>query len=828
MVNLSQDSIDEFRVRTALESALIQLDASWLILSDLRIDGPGDPAVADYAVIHPRYGIALIDVAQRRRAGKPEQQLRRFLNDRNFTSRFPGALPIVRLVLAPCDAETLERQLREAFAAVPPVAIGDADWVAAIHALLAPSTIANTRPGFPLFRRPGPRRRTASERGAPTPQEEPWNVSPGTPNEPPRAAPPAATEPPEPAAEVAQRQADSVAAPAAAEAGDSNWRAKPRRQAALSDEPTAGQQIQSLIELLRQNGVQRRTPIRTQSDAQAGLGLEPTASPAPDSRAPYDGDVAGLGTPPGSTAQSAPNPGPVAASPAAGTFQARPIGAPAADRSPAATAAAAPPVSSTLAREATAEPREAEDDILSSTTTPHVAAESAAEEKAAVAAMVQPATDVDRLVELDENEENLAAAPTTGVELPTETPTETEYADEAPTPLADAELSAESEDVEDVAFSDAKARGDDAAPLSVSSSIVVPTVESAPETWTPRETTPGTITADETSSAGFGKLRATREKDLAVNTAPPVVESSIVAPAALRNLSARREDAIAPPLVQRIRWRSGATAAILLVALLGGAGAWLHGGSPLPDWLVPTSRSVSIVSALPNSTPTTPPDAAPLPSAGTTTSAPATPAPSPSQSATPVAAPTPAPPAATPPTPAATQPSPAASPVWTTTTTASVAPPKAEIAPPPLPVAKPSEPAKRVAPRRAVPPRALGGNAPVSNRDAAVASLPQEPQAPQGPPIDAGQLPPLAPSATSVASTASAEAAAAAARLHPPTNLTPVRTQASASAPPANATDQACHSYTATRTLLGQPRQVSGLACRDGSGQWQIISELPR
>ena len=38
----------------------------------------------------------------------------------------------------------------------------------------------------------------------------------------------------------------------------------------------------------------------------------------------------------------------------------------------------------------------------------------------------------DRFIEADENEENLAAAPTTtDVELPTET----EYADEAPTPL---------------------------------------------------------------------------------------------------------------------------------------------------------------------------------------------------------------------------------------------------------------------------------------------------------------------------------------------------------------------------------------------------------
>jgi hypothetical protein len=840
MVNLSQDSIDEFRVRTALESALIQLDASWLILSDLRIDGPGDPAVADYAVIHSRYGIALIDVTQNRRRGKPDQQLRRFLNDRSFTSRFPGALPIVRLVLAPCDAEALERQLRDAFAAAAPIAIGDADWVAAIHALLAPSTTANTRPGFPLFRRPGPRRRAAAERGAPAPQEEPWSVSPGTPNEPPHAAapepPPAATEPVEAAAEVAQPQADSPAAPATAETGDGNWRAKPRRQAALSDEPTAGQQIQSLIDLLRQNGVQKRTAVRTQRDAQAEPGLEPAASAAPDSRAPYDGDVAVPGTPAGWTTPSAASPGAAAASPAG--------------RSPVTTtaAAAAPPVSATLAREAATEPKEAEDDILSSTATPHVAAK----------ATVLPAAKIEPRVEPEEIEENVAAAPTTSdVELPTER----EYAGQASTPLAaaapvatDAELSAGSDSIEDVAFSEpssgvesnaisepeaereaavsatvqAEARDDDAPPLSVSSSIVVPTVETAPEiaaeTWTPRETTSDAITAEETSPTDFGELRATRESDFSVSAAPPVVESSIVAPVAFRNLSARREDAIAPPPVQRMRWRSGATAAVLLIALLGGAGAWLRGGSPLPDWLVPTSRSVSIVSALPSSTPTTPPDAAPLPSAGSTTSAPATPAPSPS--ATPVAAPKPAPPVATPPTPAATQPSPAASPVWTTTT-ASIAPPKAEIAPPPLPAAKPSEPAKRAALRRAVPPRAVGANAPVANRDAAVASLPQEPQGPQGPPIDAGQLPPLATPAAPVASTASAEAAAAA-RLHAPTNLTPVRTQASASAPPANATDQACHSYTATRTLLGQPRQVSGLACRDGSGQWQIISELPR
>jgi surface antigen len=81
--------------------------------------------------------------------------------------------------------------------------------------------------------------------------------------------------------------------------------------------------------------------------------------------------------------------------------------------------------------------------------------------------------------------------------------------------------------------------------------------------------------------------------------------------------------------------------------------------------------------------------------------------------------------------------------------------------------------------------------------------------------------------ATAAPPAGSAAADAAAARLHGPTSLTP--TKASAAPSPGSAGGgEACHSYTATRTLLGQPRQVSGLACRDSNGQWQIISELPR
>src|SRR5471030_1339348 len=102
MVNLSQESIEEFRVRMALESALIQLDPRWLIFGDLRVNGPNDAAVADYVALHPRHGVALIDVLANR-TGDPEKLLLKFLSDHAFSARFPGILPIVRLVLKPGD-----------------------------------------------------------------------------------------------------------------------------------------------------------------------------------------------------------------------------------------------------------------------------------------------------------------------------------------------------------------------------------------------------------------------------------------------------------------------------------------------------------------------------------------------------------------------------------------------------------------------------------------------------------------------------------------------------------------------------------------------------
>jgi len=231
MVNLSQDSIDEFRVRTALESALIQLDASWLILGDLRLDGPNQAAAADYAVLNPQYGVALIDVVHRR-TGEPEQRLRRFLNERGFAGRFPGALPIVRLVLTQCDAASLERQLRAAFGQATPIGIADPDWVAAINALLAPATAATTRPGFPPFRRPTPRRRDAPERDATQQADESWNVAPEAPPKP-EAQPKPETQP-----TTASRAARAKSAPETSSPAPQPPAPERQRMAQRSPRPT--------------------------------------------------------------------------------------------------------------------------------------------------------------------------------------------------------------------------------------------------------------------------------------------------------------------------------------------------------------------------------------------------------------------------------------------------------------------------------------------------------------------------------------------------------------------------------------------------------------
>jgi surface antigen len=51
-------------------------------------------------------------------------------------------------------------------------------------------------------------------------------------------------------------------------------------------------------------------------------------------------------------------------------------------------------------------------------------------------------------------------------------------------------------------------------------------------------------------------------------------------------------------------------------------------------------------------------------------------------------------------------------------------------------------------------------------------------------------------------------------------------TSVAAATPPAPPIE-VCRAYTSMKTLLGQPRPVSGVTCRGQDGQWHIITELP-
>lgn len=132
------EPISEHRARMALEGAFGQLDQGWLILVDLRLNGPADATDADYVLLHPGCGIALIDVILSR-TGDPARRLREFLENEGFSQEFPGTLPIVRLVLKPTETTSFRRRLDSAFAEGPPIAIANPDWVAALNDLLVPA-----------------------------------------------------------------------------------------------------------------------------------------------------------------------------------------------------------------------------------------------------------------------------------------------------------------------------------------------------------------------------------------------------------------------------------------------------------------------------------------------------------------------------------------------------------------------------------------------------------------------------------------------------------------------------------------------------------------
>ncbi len=123
----------------ALFQAFGTLPDPWIVLSRDHFGRLG--LAIDTILVHPGLGIAVVDeVPGDGRAGVAA--LSALLQRERFADFFPGTLPMVALSLAadaaaPCAAEP---RVRAAFAAAPPLAIRDPDWVEAILALLSPPT----------------------------------------------------------------------------------------------------------------------------------------------------------------------------------------------------------------------------------------------------------------------------------------------------------------------------------------------------------------------------------------------------------------------------------------------------------------------------------------------------------------------------------------------------------------------------------------------------------------------------------------------------------------------------------------------------------------
>jgi hypothetical protein len=320
-----------------------------------------------------------------------------------------------------------------------------------------------------------------------------------------------------------------------------------------------------------------------------------------------------------------------------------------------------------------------------------------------------------------------------------------------------------------------------------------------------------------------------------------------------------------PPEPETRRWLSP-TAAVIVALLLGGGGAaaWLlllapDSNSPIE----PRSATIALTppphldQSLPNaaSDATQPPDKA-AQAANNSAANPRTlpPPASPELQAAPAPEPATATQPATAPTTDHVDASPSLPAPSSSAKLVTTEPPAAAKAP--VPATKPvaSATAQKIQnPPHVKPVKAAHGPAPTAAHPPPARSLPA---AEAGPPIDAADLPPLdaadlpppspAPPPPAAASSPGAVTRplsllarpapaagsgntgdATASTQSPPVIQTPAAAPAEAATGSSGTASQVCRIYTATKTVLGKPQLVKGLACRLPDGQWQLVTEAP-
>ena len=124
----------------AIASATATLPPGWSVLSGcvLRADGGDPPARLRCTLLHPRAGIALLDVLPDPRAPRAVERVRRMLEGAGFTVAFGGLPPVIHLCIPSHTRQDLRRLLDEQFAAdathAPPAR---ETWVRVAEAVLA-------------------------------------------------------------------------------------------------------------------------------------------------------------------------------------------------------------------------------------------------------------------------------------------------------------------------------------------------------------------------------------------------------------------------------------------------------------------------------------------------------------------------------------------------------------------------------------------------------------------------------------------------------------------------------------------------------------------
>jgi len=114
----------------------------WRLLANCQIGA----RTLQFVLIRPAAGVALLEIDP---VWTPNAQeiFREHLAQADFTSRFPGNLPLIHRRMRPGDVAMLDMLHAEAFIWLEPLSIGaDAGWEDALQALLTPAPEAETKP----------------------------------------------------------------------------------------------------------------------------------------------------------------------------------------------------------------------------------------------------------------------------------------------------------------------------------------------------------------------------------------------------------------------------------------------------------------------------------------------------------------------------------------------------------------------------------------------------------------------------------------------------------------------------------------------------------